>query len=73
MFENWMQKYPSPEVYMTLSECMEKINSMKFKDTFLLHLEGYMYKEIAEKQNQNEQTIKVRIHRLRKQLKEYAS
>jgi RNA polymerase sigma-70 factor (ECF subfamily) len=72
LFENWMQKYPSPEINFALLECMEKINSLRFRDTFLMHLDGYMYKEIADIQNQMEQTIKIRIHRARKQLRKYA-
>jgi len=62
--------YSSPDSIYTIKQLNQIINSLKdeFKTPFKMHLDGYKYKEIADKLDLNIGTVKSRIFFARQKL-----
>ena len=73
-FKDQMKSISSddPDSSYSVSEMTKNIDKLKdsFRIPFEMHINGYKYKEIADKLNLNIGTIKSRIHLSRKQLME---
>ena len=67
--------FQTPDSEFSVKEIKKKINELsdEFKEPFLMHTEGYKYKEIAEKLNLKIGTVKSRIFFTRKKLMEKLS
>jgi RNA polymerase sigma-70 factor (ECF subfamily) len=64
--------FQTPDSEFSVKEIKRKINELsdEFKQPFLMHTEGYKYKEIADKLNLKIGTVKSRIFFTRKKLME---
>lgn len=64
--------FQTPDSEFSVKEIKKKINELsdEFKQPFLMHTEGYKYKEIADKLNLKIGTVKSRIFFTRKKLME---
>ncbi|MBA7511333.1 ECF RNA polymerase sigma factor SigR [subsurface metagenome] len=64
--------FESPDSEFSVKEIEKKINELsdEFKQPFLMHTQGYKYKEIADKLNLKIGTVKSRIFFTRKKLME---
>jgi len=64
--------FHTPDSEFSVKEIKRKINELsdEFKQPFLMHTEGYKYKEIADKLNLKIGTVKSRIFFTRKKLME---
>ncbi len=69
---NQESAFQTPDSEFSVKEIKRKINELsdEFKQPFLMHTEGYKYKEIADKLNLKIGTVKSRIFFTRKKLME---